>query len=113
MSVPLLRARGPMPRACRALVLAAGVILVPIRARAATIFALADRSQVITEGVVRDVTSYKNGAFQVFSIEPERVLKGPASVGQPLAFVQEIVVPSDRPYFAVGERTLVFAVPLP
>jgi HEAT repeat protein len=110
----------PRPRGRSAAARAAALIGVPVfllaaagAVHAANIFALADDSQIVVYGVVRGVQGYKDGAFQVFTIEPERVLKGPATAGTPLRLVQDIIFPTDRPYFAPGARTLVFGVPLP
>jgi len=113
MPSPSARPRDLRTGACAAITVAAVVLLAPVSAGAATIFTLADSSQVIAAGVVRDVVSYKNGAFRVFTVEAEHVLKGPVVAGQTLALVQEVSFPSDGPYFEKGARTLLFAVPLP
>jgi hypothetical protein len=80
----------PRPRGRSAAARAAALIGVPVfllaaagAVHAANIFALADDSQIVVYGVVRGVQGYKDGAFQVFTIEPERVLKGPATAGTP------------------------------
>ena len=87
-------------------------VRVPV-ASATPVFELADRSAVIVCGVVQGVKSYRNDTLQVFTIEPEEVLKGESALGTPIALVQERVFGSERPYFEPGVKTLVFAVPLP
>ncbi len=79
----------------------------------ATLFELAERSTSIAYGRVTGVDTYKDGTFQVFTVEPERVLSGDLGAGEPFQLVQERLFETSKPYFAKGVRTLIFAKPLP
>jgi HEAT repeats len=103
-------------RARFALVLAvlAPALLPPATVRAAAqIFDLADRSEVVAWGTVEGVQTYKDGKFQVFSIQPAKVLKGRVAPDATFRLVQERLFEQARPYFGDGTRTMVFAIPLP
>ncbi len=81
-------------------------------ATAASVFDLADQSDVVAVGTVAKTAVAEGGKLEVFTVEPARVLKGGALDGE-LMLVQEMLFPTTKPYFATGTRTLVFAVPLP
>ncbi len=89
------------------------LLAAPWAGHAAPLFGLADNSQVVVRGRVESVSPYRDGSLQVFRIVPEVVLKGDATAGTPIEVVQEILFDTQTPYFVVGARTLLFAVPLP
>jgi len=102
--------------ACRAALIGAGALLLstPTAARAVNVFVLAETSQVIVQGTVRDVTSYKDGAFQVFNIgasscgvygTPADYLRG---IGPRALVVDDVheADPTDREFLAVLLRRI-------
>ncbi len=82
-------------------------------AHASSLFKLADAATVIFRGTVERVTPYPAAKLVVFRFRPDRVLQGEASADEPVDLAQEMLFDSTRPYFEVGARTLVFAIPLP
>lgn len=88
-------------------------VLVAAEARAADLFGTIDASTLLVRGKVEAVTPYEAAKLVVFRVRVERVLAGDATAGEQILVAQEMLFATTKPYFAVGNESLMPLVPLP